>query len=216
MATVTRREFWDRLELALYGKTGNTFGAATMIGIDELYDDLASPPAEVGCERPDGTLNIHSASEVCEVCSPRVEAAQTPPAKDAPCPACHGSGGDRWHESDGSEHGEKCPRCDGFGRAQAPPASAPPISAAWARVWQGVGTTQLLAEAARIFDLMAAKGSQENPPSFGYNTGTVRNVLGTQRSAAMVEELAAQLALFIPPKADALVVEAGPRRIIFD
>lgn len=49
MATVTRREFWDRLELALYGKTGNTFGAATMIGIDELYDDLAARALIIAC-----------------------------------------------------------------------------------------------------------------------------------------------------------------------
>ncbi len=37
MATVTRREFWDRLELALYGKTGNAFSTPTLI--DALYDD---------------------------------------------------------------------------------------------------------------------------------------------------------------------------------
>lgn len=31
-------------------------------------------PVVVGCERPDGTLNFHSPSEVCEMCSHRVEA----------------------------------------------------------------------------------------------------------------------------------------------
>lgn len=41
---------------------------------------IKTQPVVVGCERPDGTLNFHSASEVCEVCSPRVEAAQAPPA----------------------------------------------------------------------------------------------------------------------------------------
>lgn len=32
-----------------------------------------------------------------------------------PCLECHGDGGDRWLEADGSENGEKCPRCGGFG-----------------------------------------------------------------------------------------------------
>ncbi|HHA2785285.1 TPA: hypothetical protein ACOEPM_000309 [Stenotrophomonas maltophilia] len=31
------------------------------------------------------------------------------------CPKCHGHGGDRWHNPDGSEWGERCDRCDGFG-----------------------------------------------------------------------------------------------------
>lgn len=31
------------------------------------------------------------------------------------CPDCGGLGGERWHESDGSENGQKCPACDGFG-----------------------------------------------------------------------------------------------------
>lgn len=31
------------------------------------------------------------------------------------CPNCHGAGGDRWYNPDGSECGERCDRCDGFG-----------------------------------------------------------------------------------------------------
>ena len=70
----------------------------------------------------------------------------SPPAEGAPCPSCHGSGGDRWHESDGSEHGEKCPRCDGFGRAPAPPASDPPgLVANWRPIETAPKRTDVLA-----------------------------------------------------------------------
>lgn len=31
------------------------------------------------------------------------------------CPECHGHGGERWYNPDGSEWGERCDRCDGFG-----------------------------------------------------------------------------------------------------
>lgn len=31
------------------------------------------------------------------------------------CPKCHGAGGERWHNFDGSEWGDLCDRCDGFG-----------------------------------------------------------------------------------------------------
>lgn len=31
------------------------------------------------------------------------------------CPKCRGEGGERWHEADGSENGEKCDKCDGRG-----------------------------------------------------------------------------------------------------
>jgi len=31
------------------------------------------------------------------------------------CPNCRGAGGDRWHNPDGSEWGERCDRCAGFG-----------------------------------------------------------------------------------------------------
>jgi len=74
------------------------------------------------------------------------DALASPPAEDAPCPSCHGSGGDRWHESDGSEHGEKCPRCDGFGRAPAPPASDPPgLVANWRPIETAPKRTDVLA-----------------------------------------------------------------------
>lgn len=32
-----------------------------------------------------------------------------------PCLRCNGAGGERWMEVDGSENGETCPRCGGFG-----------------------------------------------------------------------------------------------------
>lgn len=32
------------------------------------------------------------------------------------CARCNGTGGERWTEPDGSEMGEVCPRCGGFGR----------------------------------------------------------------------------------------------------
>jgi ribosomal protein L44E len=31
------------------------------------------------------------------------------------CPKCKGHGGERWHNPDGSECGERCDGCDGFG-----------------------------------------------------------------------------------------------------
>lgn len=51
MATVTRREFWDRLELALYGSTWNTFSTQTALLIDALYDDLVARPAQAPVTR---------------------------------------------------------------------------------------------------------------------------------------------------------------------
>jgi len=34
------------------------------------------------------------------------------------CPKCGGTGGERWHEADGSENGARCDACDGFGTQQ--------------------------------------------------------------------------------------------------
>ena len=41
--------------------------------------------------------------------------APQPPAEAQSCPECHGTGGHLWHEADGSERGDKCGTCDGFG-----------------------------------------------------------------------------------------------------
>ncbi len=53
--------------------------------------------------------------------------APKPESAEAVCPECHGEGGQRWHEADGSERGERCGTCDGFGTA--PP--RPEASESW-------------------------------------------------------------------------------------
>lgn len=45
-------------------------------------------------------------------------------AREVACPKCKGHGGERWHEADGSERGERCDLCDGFGHVSSKPHSA--------------------------------------------------------------------------------------------
>jgi hypothetical protein len=149
MATVTRREFWDRLELALYGSTWNTFSTQTALLIDALYDDLVAQPAPATVTRErdeqeafDEQMRLlrkaarHSeyrgdddAAEACRWAESRMRheraaALASPPAEDElqrhDCEA--------W-----AMEGIGCAHCNpvalAIRAAQAPPASDPPWSA---------------------------------------------------------------------------------------
>ena len=53
------------------------------------------------------------------------QAALTREQRVGVCPKCNGAGGERWHEADGSENGQRCEACDGFGtQPEAPGAVA--------------------------------------------------------------------------------------------
>lgn len=50
-----------------------------------------------------------------------IVAALTREQREGVCPKCNGAGGERWHEADGSENGQRCDACDGFGTQQEAP-----------------------------------------------------------------------------------------------
>ena len=51
----------------------------------------------------------------------RLQAALIRERREGVCLKCNGAGGERWHEADGSENGQRCDACDGFGTQQEAP-----------------------------------------------------------------------------------------------
>jgi hypothetical protein len=83
--------------------------------VDALYDELFRVGAYLHAPVP---------IDPKEIIRRHLAAAQQQGGGDVVCPECYGEGGRRWYEADGSERGERCGTCGGFGHIAAPP-SAP-------------------------------------------------------------------------------------------
>ena len=118
-------ELWEEAQAALA-----SLSAPKPSGEWVLVPREATPEmweAGMNCHSPDDTQGDY----LEKAWGAMLAAAPKPESAEAVCPECHGEGGRRWYEADGSERGERCGTCDGFGTAPPRPEASAPVGVEW-------------------------------------------------------------------------------------